>query len=169
MSRAEPTVAVDLSTPAVPADSTALMPRTGASRAVRIRASDLREAQKACARIRAEFEETGDPGVRVDVLLDVVVHIAPDARTARTEARWQPSAVGAAGEHTVVYVGTPRGLASLILDIRAAEVADGVTLIPSAAEGDSREMCVKLLKSEVLAVLEARRMMSDGPLRQQAG
>ncbi|WP_257015211.1 hypothetical protein [Rhodococcus sp. ACS1] len=165
---AQVTVAVDLSTPTAPVDSTILVRRTGVFDTVRITAADLRAAQRKRSRIHAEFEEGGDASSRVDVLLDVVVHIASDARTARSEVRWQPSTTDTAGDDTVVYVGTPSGLASLILDIRSAEVADGVTVVPAIAEGESRDACVQLLMGEVLTMLETRNLTSDATVRQHA-
>ncbi|MDT2006110.1 hypothetical protein FXW78_17960 [Rhodococcus opacus] len=145
-----------------------LVRRTGVLNTVRITASDLREAQRRRSRIHAEFDGGGEASGRVDVLLDVVVHIASDARTARSEARWQPPTTDTAGDDTVVYVGTPSGLASLILDIRAAEVADGVTVVPAVAEGASRDACVQLLMGEVLTMLETRNLTSDATIRQHA-
>ncbi|MEN0135493.1 MAG: hypothetical protein AAGC80_10115 [Rhodococcus sp. (in: high G+C Gram-positive bacteria)] len=161
MSGGDFTVAVDLSTPNTPVDSTVLVRRPGAVETVRITAPDLREAQRKRSSIRAGFEESGG---RVDVLLDVVVHIAPDARTARREAGG-----GHRGGHTVVYVGTPSGLASLICDIRAADVADGVIAVPAVAVGSSRDSCVQLLLDDVLPILEARGLTPDAAARQHAG
>jgi hypothetical protein len=67
---------------------------------------------------------------------------------------------------TVVYVGTPSGLASLILDIRAADIADGVTVVPAVTEGNVRDACVQLLLDEVLPILEARRPVQESAVRQ---
>jgi alkanesulfonate monooxygenase SsuD/methylene tetrahydromethanopterin reductase-like flavin-dependent oxidoreductase (luciferase family) len=156
------TVAVDLSTPNASVESTVLVRRPGAGESVRITAPDLREAQKKRSSIRAGFDEYGTGG-RVDVLLDVLVHIAADARTARREA------VGGHRGDTVVYVGTPCGLASLILDIRAADVADGVTVVPAVAEGSARDSCVQLLLGDVLPILEARGLAPDATVRPHAG
>lgn len=50
-------------------------------------------------------------------------------------------AIDATAGDTVLYIGTPRGLASLILYIYAAEVADGVTVVPAVADGDARYVC----------------------------
>ncbi|MFD9664107.1 hypothetical protein ACFWAY_21160 [Rhodococcus sp. NPDC059968] len=167
MSGAQVTVAVDLSTPTASVDSTILVRRPGAVDTVRITAADLRAAQRKRSWIQAEHENGGASG-GLDVLLDVVVHIASDARTARSEARWQPSTTNTDGDDTVVYVGTPSGLASLILDIRSAEVADGVTVVPAIAEGESRDACVQLLMGEVLTMLETRNVTSDATVRQHA-
>jgi hypothetical protein len=150
------TVAVDLSTPDAQVDSTILVRSANDAHTVRITARSLREAQKKRAYIRAADDTSGG---LVDVLLDVVVHIAPDARTARFEAgtgQRRPSATGMTEGDTVVYVGTPSGLASLILDIRAADIADGVTVVPAVTERNTRDACVQLLLDEVLPLLDAR-------------
>ncbi|WP_257890810.1 hypothetical protein [Rhodococcus sp. USK10] len=171
MSWAQLTVALDLSTPTASGDSTILVGRPGALDTVRMTAPDLREAQRKRVRIRAGFEEGGTSTGRVDVLLDVAVHIATDARTARSEAAWahkHPSDTATVGVETMVYVGTPRGLASLILDIRAADVADGVTIVPAVAAGDSRDACVGLLLDEVLPILETHGLPPDPTVRPRA-
>ncbi|MDV7087379.1 hypothetical protein [Rhodococcus opacus] len=168
MSGAQVTVAVDLSTPTASVDSTILVRRTGVLDTVRITASDLRAAQRKRSWIQAEHEKGGASG-GLDVLLDVVVHIATDARTARSEARWQSPTTDTDVDNTIVYVGTPSGLASLILDIRAADIADGVTVIPAVMEGDSRDACVQQLLGEVLPILEARGLVPDVTVRQPAG
>jgi len=84
----------------------------GDQRAVRVAASDLQQARRARARIRARGED-------VAVILDVTVAVAGDFRSAR-------SVLGPA-DHTVHYAGTIDGLAGLISDIARADVADGVT------------------------------------------
>lgn len=94
---------------------------------VNVRASDLREGQQNRARARAEAVEAGKDADSVAVFLDIEIHIADDARTARREfaasnANPVPSSIR--------YVGTPSGLAGLVADVKAADVADGVTLIP---------------------------------------
>ncbi|UTT49032.1 MULTISPECIES: hypothetical protein [Rhodococcus] len=98
---------------------------------VRVRAADLREAGKLRDRIRAEAAEEGREPDSVTVLVDVEVVLASDARTARTR-RTRPEATRGEAD-TLSYVGTPHGLAGLIADIHAVQVADGVTLIPLAA------------------------------------
>ncbi|GAA3163320.1 hypothetical protein GCM10020255_047580 [Rhodococcus baikonurensis] len=99
---------------------------------VRIRAADLREAQLERARIRAAVAEEGRDPDSVAVLVDLEILIAPEARSARKELAQLDSALTAPRVPVSLhYVGTPSGLGSLIADIRAAEVADGVTLLPS--------------------------------------
>lgn len=93
----------------------------------RISASDLREGQQARARARSEAVAAGKDADSVAVFLDIEIHIADEARTARREfATSGASSVPG----SIRYVGTPAGLAGLIADVKAAEVADGVTLIP---------------------------------------
>ncbi|MGW0173385.1 hypothetical protein ACWDUM_06025 [Rhodococcus sp. NPDC003322] len=109
---------------------------------IRVRARDLGEAQRRreTARIRAAADGR-DPDT-VAVLLDVEVLLADDHRAARRELA-RLDACGGTSLHEVLggriephvpesisYIGTPSGLAGLIADIRAAGVADGVTLLP---------------------------------------
>jgi urease gamma subunit len=97
----------------------------GDQRTVRIAASDLQQARRARARIRARGED-------VAVILDITVAVAGDFRSART--------VLGPAEHTVHYAGTVDGLAGLISDIASADVADGVTLIPASPHQDLRTL-----------------------------
>ena len=122
---------------------------------VRIRASDLREAQRARADIRVDIAADGRDPDSVTVLLDVDALIAPSAPLARRElAQLDSSLSGAATrakDDTVTYIGTPVGLISLIADVQAAEVADGVTLRPLALPGT-----LELIVSDVIPWLESR-------------
>jgi urease gamma subunit len=102
----------------------------GDQRTVRVAASDLQQARKARARIRAQGED-------VAVILDITVAVAGDFRSAR-------SVLGPA-DHTVHYAGTVDGLAGLISDIASADVADGVTLIPASPRQDLRTLGRDLL------------------------
>jgi urease gamma subunit len=97
----------------------------GDQRTVRVAASDLQQARRARARIRARGED-------VAVILDVTVAVAGDFRSAR-------SVLGPA-DHTVHYAGTVDGLAGLISDIASADVADGVTLISASPRQDLRDL-----------------------------
>jgi urease gamma subunit len=97
----------------------------GDQRTVRVAASDLQQARRARARIRARGED-------VAVILDITVAVAGDFRSAR-------SVLGPA-DHTVHYAGTLDGLAGLISDIARADVADGVTLISASPRQDLREL-----------------------------
>ena len=97
----------------------------GAQRTVRVVASDLQQARRARARIRAHGED-------VAVILDVTVAVAGDFRSVR-------STLGAA-DGTVHYAGTVDGLAGLIADIAKADVADGVTLISASPPQDLRTL-----------------------------
>jgi urease gamma subunit len=95
----------------------------GDQRTVRVVASDLQQARRARARIRARGED-------VAVILDITVAVAGDFRSAR-------SVLGSV-DHTVHYAGTIDGLAGLLSDIARADVADGVTLISALPQQDLR-------------------------------
>lgn len=123
------------------------------SNVVRVRAADLREAGKLRDRIRAEAAEEGRDPDSVTVLVDVEIVLASDARTRRTPPE---STRGEAG--TLSYVGTPHGLAGLIADIHAVQVADGVTLIPLAAP-----FTVEHLVDGTLPWLESRGLVEVSP------
>jgi urease gamma subunit len=97
----------------------------GDQRTVRVAASDLQQARRVRARIRARGED-------VAVILDVTVAVAGDFRSAR-------SVMGPA-DHTVYYAGTIDGLAGLLSDIARADVADGVTLIAASPREDLRDL-----------------------------
>ena len=97
----------------------------GVQRAVRLAASDLQQARRARARIRARGED-------VAVILDVTVAVAGDFRAARR--------VLGPADQTVHYAGTIDGLAGLISDIARADVADGVTLITASPHQDPRDL-----------------------------
>jgi alkanesulfonate monooxygenase SsuD/methylene tetrahydromethanopterin reductase-like flavin-dependent oxidoreductase (luciferase family) len=105
---------------------------------VRIRAHDLRDAARKTAATREDRPD-------VDVLVDIEVVIARDARTARAIVR--ESDVHHAGD-TLLYVGTPAGLAGLIADIQALGIAEGAVLIPLAGVG-----VADLIRLEVLPEL----------------
>lgn len=107
----------------------------GGQQTVRVAASDLQQARRARARIRAADD--------VAVILDVTVSVAGDYRSARTALDAEPS--------SVQYAGTVDGLAGLLTDIEAAGVADGVTLISASPRQDLRD-----LARDVLARMAAR-------------
>jgi hypothetical protein len=101
---------------------------------VRITATDLRAARRATADIRQAALLTGTQHVPL-VLVDVKVVIAADVHTAWTQASDPHLQVAPPPDgSSLKYVGTPTGLASLLWDIVAAGVADGVTLLPQSAE-----------------------------------
>lgn len=96
----------------------------GGGPAVRVAAPDLNQARRAGERVRAAG------GADVAVILDVTVVIGRDFRAARM-------ALGPVDTRSVLHhIGTVDTLAGLIADIGAAAVADGVTLIPAAADQD---------------------------------
>jgi len=100
---------------------------------VRVSASDLRHAQQLRNRLRAEPESADSA-----VVLDITVSVADSFRAARL-------VVGDAPTDAIQYVGTVDGLAGLVRDIFAAEVADGVTLIPAAPGQDIRALALATL------------------------
>lgn len=91
---------------------------------VRITAPDLRQARQIAL---AVHEQTGADGQAVAVFLDLDVHVARDARTARSELATLSST---GSDSRVRYIGTVSGLSGLLNDIAAVGVADGVTLLP---------------------------------------
>jgi urease gamma subunit len=96
----------------------------GDQRTVRVAARDLQQARRARARILAR-------GKDVAVILDVIVAVAADFRSARSILDHSES---------VHYAGTVEGLAGLVSDIGRAGVADGVTLIPVSPRQDPRDI-----------------------------
>ena len=98
---------------------------------VRIRATDLADAQRVRASIRAEVDAEGGDPTTVAVLVDVSVLIAPQARSARSALiRLDGLLRGPRKNDSLEYIGTPTGLAGLIADMYAVGVADGVTVLP---------------------------------------
>jgi alkanesulfonate monooxygenase SsuD/methylene tetrahydromethanopterin reductase-like flavin-dependent oxidoreductase (luciferase family) len=105
---------------------------------VRVIATDLRDAAHKTAEAREDH-----PGV--DVLVDIEVVIARDARTARETLG---DLVDDRAGDTLLYVGTPTGLVGLITDIHALGIADGAVLVPLAGAG-----VIDLIRREVLPEL----------------
>ncbi|MGQ4600962.1 hypothetical protein [Nocardia sp. R6R-6] len=96
---------------------------------IRIQAADLRAAQQQTARIKSAAALAGRDPASISVLVDIAVIIAADApgacqRMARLDEMIDTP------PRSIHYAGTPKGLAGLIVDIHAAHVADGVTLLP---------------------------------------
>jgi alkanesulfonate monooxygenase SsuD/methylene tetrahydromethanopterin reductase-like flavin-dependent oxidoreductase (luciferase family) len=108
----------------------------------RVRAVDLRDLVHKAADAHAE-----QPGV--DVLVDIDVMIAHVAQSAR-DAMDAISREYTGG--TLLYVGTPTGLAGLIADIHALGIADGAVLSPMASASES-DPVLQLIRNEVLPVL----------------
>ncbi|RVW07896.1 hypothetical protein EGT67_18300 [Prescottella agglutinans] len=99
----------------------------------RIRAADLRAAQQARAGIRARVAAEGRDPDAIAVLVDVETLVSVDSRSARAELALLDETLGVPHQSSSLsYVGTAEGLASLIADIHAADVADGVTVLPLA-------------------------------------
>ena len=98
---------------------------------IRIQATDLRDAQRQTMQIRRSEGQQGRDPAAVMVLVDVEVVIDHNSRSALD--KWAELERASAGSHvskSVLYVGTANGLAGMIADIYAADVADGVTLVP---------------------------------------
>jgi hypothetical protein len=97
---------------------------------LRVQASDLRDAYQKVATVRAEV------GNEVLTMLDVEVMIAHDSRSARTSLAILDSALRTVRRPaSMLYVGTPSGLAGLIADIHTLGIADGVILRPLLLPG----------------------------------
>ncbi|GGG20485.1 hypothetical protein GCM10007304_37970 [Rhodococcoides trifolii] len=151
------------SAPTVSVDAVALTVDAPKLETVRIQASDLSEAQAQRTRLRQAFAEAGHDVDQLSVVLDVDMHIAVDARTARKELG---SAVSVPAPRSLLYVGTASGLAGLIADIKAADVADGVNLHPILDRGD----VVVRVVDEVLPWLASRgAVVDDDAVRGLAG
>jgi hypothetical protein len=95
-----------------------------ATHGIRLRATDLRDAARKAAALRAE--SSGVP-----VLLDIEVLIERDVASAFLAL----DALPAAAPTGMRYVGTARGLAGLIADVQRLGIADAVVLLPL---GESR-------------------------------
>jgi alkanesulfonate monooxygenase SsuD/methylene tetrahydromethanopterin reductase-like flavin-dependent oxidoreductase (luciferase family) len=94
----------------------------------RIRAADLRDAQRRSARVRAD--EDG-----CTVFVDVEVLVETDVRAALQAAeRVGPTSAA------LRYVGTPQGLAGYIADLHTLGIADGITLIPVRAADSAQRI-----------------------------
>lgn len=93
--------------------------------AIRVRATDLRDLARRTCEARSEHPEAV-------VLIDVYVMIAEDFRTAHQKFSTAGGLVREQTE-TLLYVGTPAGLASLLSDIRVLGIADGAFLLPAVA------------------------------------
>jgi hypothetical protein len=105
--------------------------------AERIRGIDLADiARKSASRRRDQPD--------VDVVADIDVVIAAEARTARAML---DADAGETCDRTLLYVGTPSGLVSLITDIHALGIVDGAVLIPRTAGAAA------LIRDAVLPVL----------------
>lgn len=111
-----------------------------------VRRSTLRDAQRTRSLLRAGTRDTAN----FSVALAVEVAIAPHPGSARASVASVPVAGDSA--ETVRYVGTPHGLATLIRDIYAAEVADAVLIVPIGGSATEHRV-----RAEVLPQFESRR------------
>lgn len=106
---------------------------------VRIRALDLRELTHKVAEVREDSPHAV-------VVVDIEVMIASDVRAARAAMR----ELGHESVDTMAYVGTPTGLAGLIMDIYAMGIADGAVLLPVG-----NGAVLELIRDSVVPELEA--------------
>lgn len=104
---------------------------------IRVRGRDLGEVSRKAAAARRDH-----PGR--DVVVDIDVVIAPDAPAARA-MRHLDDIDG----DTLLYVGTPAGLAGLIADVHVLGIADGAVLVPGA------DGVTALLRNAVFPVLQS--------------
>jgi alkanesulfonate monooxygenase SsuD/methylene tetrahydromethanopterin reductase-like flavin-dependent oxidoreductase (luciferase family) len=126
----------------------------------RVRAADLRVAQRIRAGIRAEAESAGRDPDSVSVVLDIETLLAADASAALRRLGELDSRLPAPRHaDSVPYIGTAEGLVGLIADLRRAEVADGVTLRPLELD-----TTLPLILGDVMAGLGARGLIrpADG-------
>lgn len=105
----------------------------------RVRATDLRHLARQVAAARSER-----PGR--DVVADINVVIAGEARSARAAL---DECADLPADDTLLYVGTPVGLAGLVADLYALRIIDGVVLIPLFGQ----EM-LELIRNEVVPELQ---------------
>lgn len=112
--------------------------------AIRLAAADLAQARRSSELLKRRT--AGQSEDDTSVVVDLTVLVAPTARAARSILRDQMNSSGE-GRPTdsLSYVGTPAGLRGLIFDIRAAGVADGVTLLPLGLHNSISELirCVR--------------------------
>lgn len=90
---------------------------------VRIRGTDLGEVARRASAARRDHPHS-------DVVVDIDFVIAHDARSAREISQTAPDEPD---DQTLLYIGTPAGLAGLIADMHALNIVDGAVLIPRAA------------------------------------
>lgn len=115
--------------------------------AVRIQAVDLRDACRKSTAVREDAAARGC--ARPSVLLDIEVMIDHDAGSARNALAALDTVLdGPRARRSLLYVGTPSGLAGLIADIHVLRLADGVTLFPLTVSG-----VVDQILDEVLPLL----------------
>jgi hypothetical protein len=108
-----------------------------------VRRSTLRDAQRARSLLRSGTHDQAN----FSVALEVEAAIAPHPASARAAAG-DPAASDDDVPETIRYIGTPRGLVSLIRDIYVAEIADAVIIVPidgSATESRVREQVLPQL------------------------
>jgi len=119
---------------------------------VRIQATDLRDAQRQTRQIRLAEERQGRDPAAATVLLDVEAVIEHSNRSAFDALdQLERATTGRGVPGSVLYVGTASGLAGMIADIYAADVANGVMLVPLTIPGGF----VRIV-NETLLLLQAK-------------
>lgn len=125
-------------------------PRSAATMVHRMRQAELRGAIRERAAVREQWIGAGEDPADLIVALEIDVLIAADARTARRELlQYGEAQFG----DTVRYVGTPQGLATLILDVYVADVADAAILCPIISSAGSKQGTAALIIDDVLPLL----------------
>lgn len=100
-------------------------------RTIRIQATDLKQAQRLAEQIHSDTQCCAADSDYISVLLDVEIVTAQNFMIAFE--KFTESPLGRISENELPcyrYIGTPHGLAGLILDICTTRVADGVVLRP---------------------------------------
>jgi stage V sporulation protein SpoVS len=122
---------------------------------VRIQAGDLKQAAKACAAARQSAKSQGRA---VSVLLDIEVLIEDEATQAwRYLGELEQSPASPHQPSSLMYIGTARGLVSLLADIQVLDIADGATLLTLSARGEHR------IVSQVMPLLTRRNVVAALP------
>lgn len=112
--------------------------------AIRVRAPDLRRLAHQVTQVREEH-----PGRAV--VVDIEMALAEDAQGARAALA---ESGGPPTPDTLLYVGTPSGLAGLVGDLYALGMTDGAMLISLVGDG-----VLELIREQVLP--ELRGLISD--------
>ena len=122
--------------------------------AYRVRGTDLTDIGRKAALLREQHPDA-------EIVTDIDVVIASEARLAREKLS------GARGEErddqTMLYVGTPSGLAGLIYDIHTLGITDGAVLIPRA------DGVGELINTVVLPILHAMMLTQAVEITARAG
>ncbi|QII07299.1 hypothetical protein BH93_19745 [Rhodococcoides fascians A25f] len=119
----------------------------------RMRQPDLGGGIRERERVRRSWTDAGGDPASLSVALDIDVLIADDAPSARTRLSLRGEEMFGS---TVRYVGTARGLVSLIVDVYSAHVADAVVLHAIDRGAPDPGCTSALLAREVLPLFHNR-------------